>query len=76
MQELQYFHLYSHSYLLLIGTKVLLFFKFTEQTRHFMTRLDTLSVPINNLNCHIPDKKSSPTAIFRIESVFRLPYFG
>ena len=48
MQELQDFCLYSHSYSFCFGTKVILFFKFAGQTRHFMTRLDVRFVPNNN----------------------------
>ena len=31
-----------------------------------MTRLDALFVPNNILDCHIPDKTTYPTAIFRM----------
>ena len=78
MQELKYFYMYSHRYSLLVGTKVILFFKFTGQIRHFMTRLDALFVPNNILDCHIPDRNHLSnchiqdkievlTAIFRMD---------
>ena len=47
MQELQYFYLYIHTYPFCFGTKVTQFFKFTGQTRHFMTRLEVIIVPNN-----------------------------
>ena len=53
-----------------------IFFKFTGQTRHFMTRLDALFVPNNILDCHISDGHKTNITHLSTHTVLLTCYSG